>query len=183
VKRLDEPNLAAIFLGISLGVALGSIPIFIPNVPVPVKLGLAGGPLIVSILISKFGPQMKLVTYTTSSANKMIRQIGITLFLILFFTITGIHSTNKVEQIWGEDPSKVVIDEMVGVWIALLAAPQGNIGYAIVAFILFRLFDIFKPLGIRKMEDFKGGIGVMMDDILAGIYSFVLLIGARWLIG
>lgn len=81
VKRLDEPNLAAIFLGISLGVALGSIPIFIPNVPVPVKLGLAGGPLIVSILISKFGPQMKLVTYTTSSANKMIRQIGITLFL------------------------------------------------------------------------------------------------------
>ena len=72
---------------------------------------------------------------------------------------------------------------MVGVWIALLAAPQGHIGYAIVAFILFRLFDIFKPLGIRKMEDFKGGIGVMMDDILAGIYSFVLLIGARWLIG
>ena len=81
VKRLDEPNLAAIFLGIALGVVLGSIPIFIPNVPVPVKLGLAGGPLIVSILISKFGPQMKLVTYTTSSANKMIRQIGITLFL------------------------------------------------------------------------------------------------------
>ena len=81
VKRLDEPNLAAIFLGIALGVILGSIPIFIPNVPVPVKLGLAGGPLIVSILISKFGPQMKLVTYTTSSANKMIRQIGITLFL------------------------------------------------------------------------------------------------------
>lgn len=81
VKRLDEPNLTAIFLGIALGVVLGSIPIFIPNVPVPVKFGLAGGPLIVSILISKFGPQMKLVTYTTSSANKMIRQIGITLFL------------------------------------------------------------------------------------------------------
>ena len=81
VKRLDEPNLASLFLGIALGVVLGSIPIFIPNVPVPVKLGLAGGPLIVSILISKFGPQMKLVTYTTSSANKMIRQIGITLFL------------------------------------------------------------------------------------------------------
>ena len=81
VKRLEEPNLAAIFLGIALGVVLGSLPIFIPNVPVPVKLGLAGGPLIVSILISKFGPQFKLVTYTTSSANKMIRQIGITLFL------------------------------------------------------------------------------------------------------
>ena len=81
VKRLEEPNLASLFLGIALGVALGSLPIFIPNVPVPVKLGLAGGPLIVSILMSKFGPQLKLVTYTTSSANKMIRQIGITLFL------------------------------------------------------------------------------------------------------
>lgn len=81
VKRLEEPNLSSIFLGIALGVVLGSLPIFIPNVPVPVKLGLAGGPLIVSILISKFGPQLKLVTYTTSSANKMIRQIGITLFL------------------------------------------------------------------------------------------------------
>ena len=90
VKRLDEPNLASLFLGIALGVVLGSLPIFIPNVPVPVKLGLAGGPLIVSILISKFGPQMKLVTYTTSSANKMIRQIGITLFL----AVVGIGAGN-----------------------------------------------------------------------------------------
>ena len=90
VKRLDEPNLASLFLGIALGVVLGSIPIFIPNVPVPVKLGLAGGPLIVSILMSKYGPQMKLVTYTTSSANKMIRQIGITLFL----AVVGIGAGN-----------------------------------------------------------------------------------------
>ena len=90
VKRLEEPNLASLFLGIALGVALGSLPIFIPNVPVPVKLGLAGGPLIVSILMSKFGPQLKLVTYTTSSANKMIRQIGITLFL----AVVGIGAGN-----------------------------------------------------------------------------------------
>ena len=89
-KRLEEPNLAAIFLGIALGVMLGSMPIFIPSMPVPVKLGLAGGPLIVSILISKFGPQLKLVTYTTSSANKMIRQIGITLFL----AVVGIGAGN-----------------------------------------------------------------------------------------
>ena len=74
VKHLDEPNLAAIFLGIALGVVLGSIPIFIPSVPVPVKLGLAGGPLIVSILISKFGPQMKLITYTTSSADNFFHR-------------------------------------------------------------------------------------------------------------
>ncbi|MBQ8530815.1 MAG: phosphatidylglycerophosphatase A [Parabacteroides sp.] len=107
----------------------------------------------------------------------------ITILLIIVFTIAGIYSTNQVEPIWGEDPSRVVIDEMVGVWIALLAAPAGHIGYALAAFALFRLFDIFKPLGIRKMESLKGGLGVMMDDILAGIYSFILLIGTRWLIG
>ncbi len=81
VKKLDEPNLMAVFLGIALGVLLGSIPFFIPGMSVPVKLGLAGGPLIVSILVSKFGTKFKLVTYTTSSANLLMRQIGITLFL------------------------------------------------------------------------------------------------------
>jgi putative transport protein len=81
LKRLREPNLIAIFIGISLGVLLGSIPFTIPGIPQPVKLGLAGGPLIVSILISKFGPKYKLVTYTTMSANLMLREIGIAIFL------------------------------------------------------------------------------------------------------
>jgi putative transport protein len=81
VKKLDEPNLMATFLGIALGVLLGSLPIFFPGMPVPVKLGLAGGPLIVSILIAKFGPQLKLITYTTSSANMLMRQIGICMFM------------------------------------------------------------------------------------------------------
>lgn len=81
VKKLNEPNLMAIFLGIALGVLLGSLPIFLPGMSVPVKLGLAGGPLIVSILVSKFGPKFHLVTYTTSSANLLMRQIGICLFL------------------------------------------------------------------------------------------------------
>ncbi len=103
--------------------------------------------------------------------------------LIILFTIGGIWSSNKLEPFWGEDPSRVVVDEMVGVWIALLAAPEGNFWYPVAAFALFRLFDIFKPLGIRKMESLKGGVGVMMDDILAGIYSFILLAGVRWLIG
>lgn len=83
----------------------------------------------------------------------------------------------------GEDPSKVVVDEMVGVWIPLLAVDAEHWYYALVAFALFRLFDIFKPLGIRKMEDFKGGVGVMMDDVLAGIYSLLVLLGLRWVIG
>lgn len=81
LKRLREPNLISIFIGIALGVLLGSIPFMIPGVPQPVKLGLAGGPLIVAILISKFGPKYKLITYTTMSANLMLREIGIALFL------------------------------------------------------------------------------------------------------
>ncbi|MCH5334983.1 MAG: putative transporter [Alistipes sp.] len=79
LKKLDEPNLITIFVGIALGVLLGSIPLL--NVPQPVKLGLAGGPLIVAILIGRFGTHFHLVTYTTMSANLMLREIGIALFL------------------------------------------------------------------------------------------------------
>lgn len=81
LKKLDTPNLIPIFAGIALGCLLGSVPIHIPGVPQPIKLGLAGGPLIVSILIGAFGPRLKVVTYTTTSANLMIREIGICLFL------------------------------------------------------------------------------------------------------
>ena len=81
VKRLDRPNLTPIFIGMFLGVVLGSIPIAIPGVPQAVKLGLAGGPLIVAILLAKYGPKYKLNTFTTNSANMMIREIGISLFL------------------------------------------------------------------------------------------------------
>jgi putative transport protein len=81
MRRLREPNLISIFIGIALGVLIGSIPIMFPGIPQPVKLGLAGGPLIIAILISKFGPKFKLVTYTTMSANLMLREIGIALFL------------------------------------------------------------------------------------------------------
>ena len=81
MKRLDEPNLITIFIGIALGIILGSIPITFPGIPQPVKLGLAGGPLIVAILISRFGYHYKLITYTTQSANLMLREVGITIFL------------------------------------------------------------------------------------------------------
>lgn len=81
LKRLDHPNLIPIFIGVALGCLLGSIPFVFPGIPQPVKLGLAGGPLIVAILISRFGPSYKLVTYTTMSANLMIREIGISIFL------------------------------------------------------------------------------------------------------
>lgn len=107
----------------------------------------------------------------------------LTLSLIVVFTLLGIWSANVLEPQWGKDPSRIVVDEMVGVWIPLLVLNISDIYYIIGAFVLFRLFDIFKPLGIRKMENLKGGVGVMMDDILAGIYSLLLIIGAKWLIG
>jgi Predicted permease len=81
MKRLDVPNLIPIFLGIALGVLLGSIPIPLPGLSQSFKLGLAGGPLIVAILISRWGPYYRMVTFTTTSANRMIREIGISLFL------------------------------------------------------------------------------------------------------
>lgn len=81
LKRLDTPNIVTIFVGIFLGIVLGSLPIAFPGMPTPVKLGLAGGPLVVAILIGRFGYKLKLVTYTTMSANLMLREIGIVLFL------------------------------------------------------------------------------------------------------
>lgn len=80
-KKLDAPNLASLFFGIVLGVALGSLPIMLPGLSQPFKLGLAGGSLIVAILMGAFGAKWHLVTYTTTSANLMIREIGIALFL------------------------------------------------------------------------------------------------------
>lgn len=81
VKHLDEPNLAAVFIGLILGLALGSVPIALPGISAPVKLGLAGGPIIVGILIGTFGPRLHMVTYTTQSANLMLRALGLSMYL------------------------------------------------------------------------------------------------------
>ena len=81
LKRLDRPNIVTIFVGIFCGILFGSLPLAIPGIPTPIKLGLAGGPLIVSILIGRFGHKVKLVTYTTMSANLMLREVGLVLFL------------------------------------------------------------------------------------------------------
>lgn len=110
----------------------------------------------------------------------------VTFGLIILFTLLGIWATNVLEATWGKDPSRIVVDEMVGVWIPLLAVTKtANHVWLLVllSFALFRLFDIFKPLGIRKMENLKGGLGVMGDDILAGIYSLVIVWGVKWWIG
>ena len=81
LKKLNEPPIATIFIGIVLGILFGSIPFAFPGIPMPVKFGLAGGPLIIAILIGRFGPKFNMVTYTTQSANLMLREVGISLFL------------------------------------------------------------------------------------------------------
>lgn len=89
-------------------------------------------------------------------------------------TLLGVYVGNKVEPFWGKDSYRVVIDEVAGMWITLFFIPP-TITLLIAGFILFRFFDIVKPLYIRRMEAFKGGWGVMADDVLAGIYANVVL--------
>lgn len=116
------------------------------------------------------------VWYLLSLLVSMPSLIGITLALVVLFTFLGAWSATVSERYWGEDPSRVVIDEVVGQWIVLLAIPADfQLWHVIVALALFRFFDIVKPLGVRKMENLKGGWGIMADDILAGVYGFIVL--------
>lgn len=98
---------------------------------------------------------------------------GLFLFT-LTITLMGVFSGDEVEGDWGKDSSRVVIDEVAGMLIAILFLPR-NIYVLAGGLLLFRFFDILKPLGIRKMEALKGGTGVMADDVLAGIYSNLVL--------
>lgn len=91
LKRLDNPNLLAIFIGLTLGVLIGSIPIDIPGMTTPIKLGIAGGPIIVGIMMGAFGPRFHLTTYTTQSANLMMRQFGIVIYLAGLGIDSGAH--------------------------------------------------------------------------------------------
>jgi phosphatidylglycerophosphatase A len=94
--------------------------------------------------------------------------------LSLIFSILGIIGSNKLKYQWGKDSSRIVVDEMVGMWVSLLWIKSGWIPI-LSAFFLFRFFDITKPLGIRKTEQLPEGFGVMVDDILAGIYTNLIL--------
>lgn len=91
VKSLNEPNLAAVFIGLILGITLGSIPVAIPGISIPVKLGLAGGPIVVGILIGTFGPRLHMITYTTQSANLMLRALGLSMYLACLGLEAGAH--------------------------------------------------------------------------------------------
>ena len=101
----------------------------------------------------------------------------VTCTLIMVFTAAGTWATARLQPYWGDDPGRVVVDEMVGVWIPLLVAatPPHQPLLAIAALLLFRLFDIVKPLGIRSLDQRRGAFWVMADDIVAGIYSLLVL--------
>ena len=111
IKRLEHPNLIAIFIGIAVGILFGSLPIVIPGMPVPLKLGLAGGPLIIAILLGRFGSLFRLVTYTTSSANLMLRELGISLFLASVGLAAGENFVDAL--LVGNGPLYVVLGLLV----------------------------------------------------------------------
>jgi len=93
--------------------------------------------------------------------------------LIVLVITAGVVSSGQMAKKWGKDPSQIVIDEVAGMWISLLLLPP-KMSLIILAFILFRFFDIVKPLGIRRLEKLKGGWGIMADDVAAGIYANVV---------
>jgi phosphatidylglycerophosphatase A len=114
---------------------------------------------------------MPLYIWTSAELTLMV-----SLSLILVFTILGVWSSTIAEKFWGQDPSRVVMDETVGQWIALLPVSCSNPWWEILmAFVLFRFFDIVKPFGVRKMESLPRGYGIMADDILAGIYGAIII--------
>jgi phosphatidylglycerophosphatase A len=94
--------------------------------------------------------------------------------IIIVFTVIGIIAVNNLEKEWGEDSPKFVIDEFVGMWLSVLFLPF-NWKTLIIGFVAFRFFDILKPFGIRSLEKLRGGLGVMMDDVLAGIYANIIV--------
>ena len=98
----------------------------------------------------------------------------ILLTLISLFSIMGVYTGNKFEKVYGKDPAQCTIDEMVGMWITLLFIPK-YIWYILIAFIIWRILDIIKPFPANIVEKIKGGWGIMLDDIVAGIYSLILV--------
>jgi len=103
----------------------------------------------------------------------------LSLVITIFITLIGVWSSTVVEKIWGKDPSRVVIDEVAGMCVGLLFIPV-ELKYLIAGLILFRFFDIVKPLYIRKMENLPAGWGIMMDDLLSGVYTNILLYTVVW---
>ncbi len=126
-SKLNAPNIATIFVGVFLGLIFGSLPIAIPGMPVPVKLGIAGGPLIIAILIGRYGYKIKLVTYTTTSANMMLREIGLVLFLASVGIKAGAGFVETVVQ--GDGLLYVLTGFLITVIPILIVGPIARMKY------------------------------------------------------
>ncbi|MEM9921020.1 MAG: phosphatidylglycerophosphatase A [Bacteroidota bacterium] len=96
------------------------------------------------------------------------------LILVFVFTALGIYASGVLEEEWGKDPGKIVIDEVVGMWISMLWIPF-TVKYLFIGFLLFRIFDIWKPWHVARAEHLPGGWGIMMDDVVAGLYACILM--------
>ena len=101
---------------------------------------------------------------------------------IAVFTSYGIYLGNKFENKYGKDPAECTVDEIVGTWISLIALPK-TIGIIIIAFLLWRILDIIKPLPARNLEKIKGGLGIMIDDVISGIYTLIIMHLIVYLLG
>lgn len=139
----------------------------------PVAPGTAGAALAV------------IITYLLATFSTW-PDLNITLgVLSVVFTILGIWSANILQDEWGHDPGKIVVDEMVGIWISMLFIPFSILNL-LLAFGLFRLYDIWKPWIVKKAENLDGGLGVMADDIVAGVFAnvtlqFILIVLTKYL--
>ena len=153
-KRIENAPLFRVVLSTGLGTGF-----------VPIALGTAGAFIALVVWYC---------LYLYLSASYLL---WTTIALILLTTIVGIWTSNVMEHYWGKDPRAVNIDEFVGTWIPLLVAPYRQYTWvlALSAFVSFRLIDIFKPLGCRWIdENVSGGLGVMLDDVLAGLYALII---------
>ena len=126
-----------------------------------------------------------IITYFIAISSSWSNLNIILIVLSIVFTILGIWSANVLQEEWGHDPGRIVVDEMVGIWISMLFIPFSLLNL-LLAFGLFRLYDIWKPWIVKKAEDLDGGLGVMADDIVAGVFAnitlqFVIIVMAKFL--
>lgn len=122
------------------------------------------------IVPGTFGSLAALLIYFIPGFEKPV----IIIPAIIVFMVYGIYVGNKFDKVYGKDPRQCTIDEVVGMWISLLFLPK-RIVVSVIAFIVWRVFDIVKPFPARNLEKLEGGLGIMIDDVVAGFYSLIVL--------
>jgi phosphatidylglycerophosphatase A len=124
----------------------------------------------IPIVPGTFGSLAALLIYTIPGFEKPV----IIIPSIIAFTAYGIYVGNKFDKFYGKDPRQCTIDEVVGMWISLLFLPK-RIAVSVLAFFIWRLLDIIKPFPAKNLEKLEGGLGIMIDDVVAGFYSLIIL--------